>query len=150
MPPDIPGCAPYPAAEWPEMRDTFLKLCSDDPVCAVNLPAWRNRLATWAYPSDAGTCVTWMTATVIDVDAQHPMPGKYTDTGKPKTWPDLMVGGIMLPAKEAAAPLKTFVQSFCHDSKDCGTAGNWQGTVNAVNSSMNTQAAKVQALKKPK
>jgi hypothetical protein len=122
------------------MRDRFLRLCSDDPVCAVQLPAWKKRLASWTYPSDSGTCVTWMKQIVIDIDADHPMPGKYTDSGNPKTWPELMVGGVMLPAKEAAAPLKTFVQSFCHDEQDCGTAGNWQGTVSAVDGSLQKQS----------
>lgn len=149
MPPDILGCARYPAAEWPEMRDKFLKLCGDDPVCAVQLPAWRARLATWDYPSDAGTCITWMTATVLDVDAQHPLPAKYTATGKPKTWPEVMVGGVTLPAKESVAPLKTFVQSFCHDEKDCGSAGNWQGTVKAVDASQLKQSNLVGTMAMP-
>ena len=128
------------------MKSAFLAMCSDDPACAVNLPAWRARLATWTYPEDSGTCVTWMTGTVIDVDAAHPMPGKYTETGKPQSWSELVEGAVQLPAKISYAPMKTFVQSFCHDEKECGTAGNWQGTLNSVDSSLKTQAAKVSAL----
>ena len=145
-PPDILGCTPYPAADWPQMREGFLKLCGDDPVCAVNLPKWRETISHWTYPSDAGTCVTWMTQKVFDLDATHKLPGGYTDSGKDEEYKDLMVGGVYLPAKESVAPMKTFVQSFCHDSKECGAAGNWQGTVDAIDMNLKTQAAKVSSL----
>lgn len=128
------------------MRETFFKLCQDDPVCAVHLPVWRVIVSTWTYPSDAGACVTWMTSHVYDLDPSHPLPASESATGRPQAYKDLLSGGVYLPAKESVAPMKTFIQSFCHDSKECGAAANWQGTVGSVDTSLKKQAAKVSSL----
>ena len=102
---------------------------------------------SWAFPSDAGTCVTWMSQKVFDIDAGHLLPREYSDTGKEKTWVDLVESGVFLPAKESYAPLKTFTQSFCHDTNQCGSAGNWQGTVQAIDMNLKTQEAKLSTVK---
>lgn len=127
------------------MRDQFYKLCSDDPACAVNLPEWKREISTWAPPSDSGTCVTWLSQKVYDVDPLHVAPIKNTEgpnKGKNKTWPELAETGVFLPAKESYAKIKTWVQSQCHKRKECGEAGKWESTIKSVDSTIELQKEK--------
>lgn len=75
--------------------------------------------------------MTWTSKQVFDLDATHPLPAALSSTHKPKSYVTLMASGIILPAKESYAKMKTFTQSQCHDSS-CGDAGNWQGTDDAL------------------
>lgn len=152
-PPDILGCTPYVAEDWPEMRETFFKLCSDTPSCKARLVRWKEVISHWSYPSDSGTCITWMSKKIYDIDASHPAPIKNDEgpnKGKNKTWPELAETGIFLPAKESVAPMKTWIQSQCHNRKECGEAGKWQSTIKETNETLDLQSSKVTGSKKGK
>lgn len=147
-PPDVLGCTGYLAADWPELRETFFKLCSDDPACAVRLPRWREVVSSWAAPTDSGTCVTWVSGRTYEVNPEHPAPIKNSDgpnKGKLQTWPELAETGVLLPAKASYAPLKTYVQSECHNSKKCGSIGNWEGTFKEIDSTLSVQEKKLKS-----
>lgn len=146
-PPDVLGCTGYLAEDWPEMRETFFKLCYDTPSCRARLDWWKETIANWSYPTDSGTCITWMSRKTYDIDKKHPAPIK-NDKGKPKTWPEIAETGIFLPAKESVAPLKTFVQSFCHDNRECGQAGNWESTIKETDETITLQKEKAESARK--
>ena len=127
------------------MRDTFYKLCADDPACSVNLTFWKHEISTWAAPTDSGTCITWISQKVYEVDPSHAAPIKNTDgpnKGEPKTWPELAEESILFPAKESYAPVKTWVQSQCHNKKQCGEAGKWESTIKNVDATLVRQSEK--------
>lgn len=120
-PPDIPGCTAFPSKDYFVMRDMFIKLCGDDPACRTHVADWKKHFAEWTVPSDSGVCLNLVSGKQTAVDPGHSFNGK--------TWPDLVLKSVMLPAKESVAPLKTYIQDQCHQTKKCGSVGNWETTI---------------------
>jgi hypothetical protein len=133
--PDFPACTAFPAGRWPELREKFYKLCGQDPSCIASLEEWKKEISYWSPPSDSGFCNQVKSQKKYDIDRNHPSPWKGKD-GKPKQWKDIYSGGVLLPAKEAYAPLKTFIQVDCRDSGDCGEIGAWQSTLKNLDQRM--------------
>lgn len=115
------------------MRETFYKLCGDDPACAPRLAEWKKKIGTWTDPSDAGWCIKIRSQESFDIDADHPSPWK-DKKGKPKLWKDIYAGGVTFPAKEGWAPLKTWIQVNCrsNDSRCKDGIGNWESTLKSI------------------
>jgi len=122
----------FPAEDWPKMRETFYKLCGDDPACAPRLADWKKKISAWSDPSDSGWCRHIISGKEFDIDAKHPAPWKDKN-GKPMAWKDIYESMIGFPAKQGWAPLKTWIQTNCRKTKKCPDGvGNWESTVDAI------------------
>lgn len=109
------------------MRDQFLKLCGDDPVCNANIASWKTHFDNWTTPSDSGMCIMLTSGQQVFVDKDNPYPGGIK-------WTDMANKAIILPAKISWAPLQTYIENNCHQSQNCGKdIGNWQQTVQSLN-----------------
>ena len=65
------------------------------------------------------------------------------EKGQYKTWAEIAENSVLFPAKESYAPVKTWIQSNCHNKSKCGDAGKWESTTKAVDSSLARQAEKL-------
>lgn len=125
-PPDVLGCTGFPSPDYFKMRDLFFKICGDDPACKPNLPMWKAHFEAWTVPSEEGLCTTLISGKQTYVGKDSP----YVDGS---TWKDLNLKIIVLPAKQSVAPLLTYIETQCHNSKDCGNnVGNWQSTSKVI------------------
>lgn len=71
-------------------------------------------------------CIHLVSGDKIFVDKDNPYPGGIS-------WKDLVNKAIYLPAKQSWAPLQTYIENNCHQSKGCGKdIGNWQKTVQSI------------------
>lgn len=114
------------------MRETFFKLCGDDPACAPRLAHWKKEIDTWSDPSDAGWCKHIVSGKEFDIDADHPAPWK-DKKGKPIPWKEIHAGIVGFPAKIAWAPIKTWIQTNCRKTGKCPNGiGNWESTTEAI------------------
>lgn len=106
------------------MKADFLKMCAEDFTCQEMLPFWQRKFSVWTIPSEAGFCVMSVSDSSFTVDSTH----KFND----KSWVELDQSSMELPAKESWVPLKTYIQSECHQTKKCGVVGNWQGKIDSL------------------
>lgn len=76
-----------------------------------DLPQWEAKLKSWAPATNSGYCVSTVSGETFVVD---------------NGWNDMAAGAVVVPTESWAA-IKTFIQMYCRNSKNCNNAiGAWE------------------------